>query len=149
MTETTVEYYEDLFDQHVETVEISRPDGVNTKVIEYRVSIGGETYVEQSRDAAMNRLNDYESERTFNRARQNDVQTEASDQYHQSLAERHFDEHVTKQWVRSERFFGVIPEFVYFVDVGGMCYQADTRAEAVDLLAEHYAEHGTPDQGGA
>lgn len=144
MTEATVQYYEDLFDHHVETKVVGDYQG-RTYVpgTEYLVSLGGETQQVETREEAMKLVNDHYAEQPYTRADQDDVKAEITEQYSQALAEHKFDEHTETRPTP-----GPGADFDYQVSLGGETHRVETRDEAIELISDFYATSAeSPGQG--
>ncbi len=146
VTDTTVDYYENLFDQHVEKDYVQEPGSTYSVDIDYEVTVGGETQRVETRYEAMELVNDHEAERDFNRANQDDAKTEAFDQYLESL----YDELVTPRTVDDDGGdFSLVPQTELEVELGDESHRVQTRDEALELIKEYYNEHGLPASGGS
>lgn len=149
MTESTVEYYEGLFDQHVETKMAGQYRG-NTYYpgTEYEVSLDGETQRVETRDEAMKLVNDHYAEQPYNRADAGDVQAETTEQYYQSLAEHEYDEHVVRRVADQDSGYSLVPRTELEVTLDGQSHRVQTRDEAIKLISEYYATQAEgPGQG--
>lgn len=150
-TESTVEYYEDLFDQHVETKMVGEYRG-NTYYpgTEYEVSLNGATQQVDTRDEAMKLVNDHYAEQPYNRADQADVQAETTEQYYQSLAEHEYDQHVVRRVADQDSGYSLVPRTELEVTLDGQSHRVETREEAIGLIADYYAaQQDDPAQAGS
>lgn len=154
VTDATAEHYEKFFDQHVD-LNYTNPAPWNpysTGYYEYEVTIDGETETVDTRYEAMKMVSEHEADQEFNPAEQAEAQAEASDQYYESLAEDVYDEHVTVRAADEDgedNGFSLVPETELEVTLGDESQRVKTRDEALELIEEYYAEHGTPAAGGS
>lgn len=79
------------------------------------------------------------------KSHQNDVKTEAFDQYLESLD----DELVTRWTVDDDGGdYSLVPQTELEVELGDESHRVQTRDEALELIKEYYNEHGLPASGG-